>query len=623
MIPVKMCMDSRELSGSRIETTLEESESINSLDALLPITRSGSGTPSSTNIRSFILWDEVVLDDGDGTVLYKAKFNQTPQGELHITDNLLIKKYGYIESYNGEDVGTEWYSDRDADGSASPTIGAEVVYRLEYAQNESIRPNPKLPTYSEGDTIILEANANGNSHYDSEASGSIVTIPAAKSYEEDGISYTETTREIKSLVIGIEPVQSGSGTPSPDNVRPISGWTGAEIFSRGKNLLPINEVLSDGWTNTANGVTATYNNGIMHIQGTHTSSGWTNVVNLNWTNSIGGKRLPSGCTLRTPSTVANATSVTLYSWVDGVNRNLSNGSVIDEGAVATTHGCYVAVHGQNTYNFDIPMVVTCDSQDPNTYEPYYGTTYPISWQTEAGTVYGGTLDVVSGELVVDRAMVDMGALSWTYNSGQLSMVSPDLASLVGDGANVICSNYPTVTNLQGSALAQADKVVGINKASTITTGNFASGALIVKDTDYTNATDFKTAVTGQTIVYELATPTTYQLTPTEVTSLLGDNNIWADTGDVEVKWRTLLNAEKDIDLDIVIGQFKEYHGMMCGSGITPALPTNPLKRPLLKPIVNGEDALLTTDCATVVPCGALAVVCETTVCNTVVGCDEE
>ena len=34
------------------------------------------------------------------------------------------------------------------------------------------------------------------------------------------------------------------------------------------------------------------------------------------------------------------------------------------------------------------------------YEPYNGTTYPISWASEAGTVYGGTLDVVSGTLTV-------------------------------------------------------------------------------------------------------------------------------------------------------------------------------------------------------------------------------
>ena len=36
---------------------------------------------------------------------------------------------------------------------------------------------------------------------------------------------------------GIEPVQSGSGDPSPSNVRPITGWTGATLTRCGKNLI--------------------------------------------------------------------------------------------------------------------------------------------------------------------------------------------------------------------------------------------------------------------------------------------------------------------------------------------------------------------------------------------------
>ena len=34
------------------------------------------------------------------------------------------------------------------------------------------------------------------------------------------------------------------------------------------------------------------------------------------------------------------------------------------------------------------------------------------------------------------------------------------------------------------------------------------------------------------VVALLATPIEYTLTPTEVTTLLGENNIWADTGEI-------------------------------------------------------------------------------------------
>ena len=44
-----------------------------------------------------------------------------------------------------------------------------------------------------------------------------------------------------------------------------------------------------------------------------------------------------------------------------------------------------------------------------------------------------------------------------------------------------------------------------------------------------------TPTTGAEVCYKLATPQTYQLTPTEVKSLLGVNNIFADTGEVDVQ----------------------------------------------------------------------------------------
>lgn len=43
-------------------------------------------------------------------------------------------------------------------------------------------------------------------------------------------------------------------------------------------------------------------------------------------------------------------------------------------------------------------------------------------------------------------------------------------------------------------------------------------------------------MSGVQLVYELVTPIEYQLTQQEVTTLLGTNNIWADTGDVEVTY---------------------------------------------------------------------------------------
>ncbi|MBQ2438002.1 MAG: hypothetical protein II265_07945, partial [Clostridia bacterium] len=48
----------------------------------------------------------------------------------------------------------------------------------------------------------------------------------------------------ESLVIEILPQQSGSGDPSPDNVRPIIGWTGVNVQRTGKNLCDANNLAS-------------------------------------------------------------------------------------------------------------------------------------------------------------------------------------------------------------------------------------------------------------------------------------------------------------------------------------------------------------------------------------------
>ena len=76
---------------------------------------------------------------------------------------------------------------------------------------------------------------------------------------------------------------------------------------------------------------------------------------------------------------------------------------------------------------------------------------------------------------------------------------------------------------------------------TVAHGNIASygdeilpGAWISRMDVY--STD-ATPTAGVQVVYELATPQTCQLTPQEVRTLLGTNNLWADCGDVSVTYR--------------------------------------------------------------------------------------
>lgn len=148
------------------------------------------------------------------------------------------------------------------------------------------------------------------------------------------------------------------------------------------------------------------------------------------------------------------------------------------------------------------------------------------------TVYGGTLDVVSGELTVDRAMVTYnGSEDWGMETGsQYTGSSFYVAKPSGTGNkyDVFQSN---ITNKFTLAMSTAQDGV------CITAGYF--NCILGNILGINNVADFKTWLSSHNmqIVYPLANPQAYTLTPTEIQTLLGENNVWADSGDVEITYR--------------------------------------------------------------------------------------
>lgn len=146
-----------------------------------------------------------------------------------------------------------------------------------------------------------------------------------------------------------------------------------------------------------------------------------------------------------------------------------------------------------------------------------------------GTYYGGKLDVVNGVLTVDRVGVDLGTMSWAKGGSESDIFFvcyPEGIKQVNNPntlIHAICSHYTPVT--QASWFK--------NKPCLFTISN--TGSAVIADETYNDYTkeEFKTAMNGVQLVYELATPLTIQLTPTAVKSLLGSNNVWADTGDIK------------------------------------------------------------------------------------------
>lgn len=175
-------------------------------------------------------------------------------------------------------------------------------------------------------------------------------------------------------------------------------------------------------------------------------------------------------------------------------------------------------------------------------EPY--TNLSINWTSNIGAVYGGYIDLISGELVQDMAYGQVTS-TWLSNreSGYIGYTSSVTAlnnspaiwarnafnstarERKSGGIKSVCNAFNVLMNSTGVSSSQnrtAFKVDGITIAS---------------------VSDFITAVEtleqngdGLYLAYELETPITHQLTSTQLSSFIGQNNFWSNADYVEVEY---------------------------------------------------------------------------------------
>ena len=344
---------------------------------------------------------------------------------------------------------------------------------------------------------------------------------------------------VKSLTVDITPVQSGSGDPSPSNVRPISGWTGANVTRTGGSLIRIART-----ANTVNGITFSENSdGTVHLSGSSTAEALSSntIVSYPDIDTRCYYTVPAGT--YTLTNLSSSASVRVYVQFRNASNteNVINNQTVAGGASytftvsePTIVYARVDIYSGTTVNADVLFMMTKGSSAATVYEPWKQTIYPITFPTSAGTVYGGTLDVTNGVLTVTYGYVDLGTLSIGYQSSGTYFYAT-IASKAYGISNITCSKYATSTDALLSNM-------GNNKIR----GHATSNNIYIKDFAYTDATAFKASLSGVQAVFELATPVTYQLTPTEVTTLLRNNNIFADTGNVaELTYRADLKAYID------------------------------------------------------------------------------
>lgn len=150
------------------------------------------------------------------------------------------KEWEYIASYAGESLPGEWISDRDVYmQGAQPTIGAQVAYKLATPESFAATGGGRINALAGTNTISTDADALtvggvkplrkpiddtrvGTDNVWSAKHTADMLLPM-QTVTGNPVAIETLEGYPLELSASWEPKQGGSGTPSPDNVRPITG----------------------------------------------------------------------------------------------------------------------------------------------------------------------------------------------------------------------------------------------------------------------------------------------------------------------------------------------------------------------------------------------------------------
>ena len=320
---------------------------------------------------------------------------------------------------------------------------------------------------------------------------------------------------MESCIVGIGPAQSGSGNPTPANIRPISGRENVKVWRFGKNFFPQADVtfnvregnktvnfphpLPAGPYTFSADLTSTYNgNCIVHIlRGDNTSIQFS---------------LPPGTRVSASFTSAEGNEIKGVRFYigDGYSTSYNNTGAwsniqVETGSTATAYEA-----SETVVDADLPELV-----------------------------YGGTLDVLTGKLTVTHGYIKPSEYTGSSISDTMVVVfthiplgkhglSYNIVSNVATGAARTNNNIARYGYVVDQSIVGTSPILFI-AASTTAHPTTASLSQALLDADACFA-------------YDLETPEVYQLTPSQVASLVGQNRIWADAGNITVEYGAFLQA---------------------------------------------------------------------------------
>lgn len=326
-----------------------------------------------------------------------------------------------------------------------------------------------------------------------------------------------------------EPTQDGSGEPSPDNIRPISGRETVSVERCGGNVIEFLrtndshesvKIAVDAEKNiTLNGALTRGANIIIGMCRLHWVAGKTYTM---YVKKVGGSAsLGSGDGITFAYSLFTQ-DYNRYFRGDTRSTNL-NAYIASDAALAETElvfmlQCWRANTVFNNFKFQIEVIPGTTA--PTTYTPYTGQTAAL---TLPSTVYGGTVDAVTGEgQETWQAKSFNGTENWAlYDDGSSAkfFYTADYA-VDSEPLDTICSHFRKAAFTRGTIIRVYTSVfTDLDAYKDYLTAQYAAG-------------------TPVQIAYKLATPTPFTATGAQpIPALPGVNTVLTDADSATVTGR--------------------------------------------------------------------------------------
>lgn len=331
-----------------------------------------------------------------------------------------------------------------------------------------------------------------------------------------------------------EPVQEGSGTPSPENIRPIKGMDSVTATRCGENLIEF--LTTNDYSSNISVVVDQQK--IITLNGTLEWKGNINIAKcrLHWkfgkTYTMRIRKISGAVNLGVGDGITYAFSLfsedlTHYFRGDTTTTNFNKYTVtqtsLEETELILMFQCWREGTKFDNYKFQIEVVEGTTA--PTTYSPYIGQTATM---TLPHTIYGGEVDAVTGEGNENAKIITLDGNELKFTKANIYINLPaHSAPGISKGGIICCSHFNSRlfvvnTTYEFCFLLESDMpslFASVDDLNAYLAAQYAAG-------------------TPVQIAYKLASPVPITATGAQpISSLSGANTVITDANSVTVTGR--------------------------------------------------------------------------------------